>query len=314
MAKGTVQFINTYGHLSAELYPFYPFWGILMFNYLMLGGFWIVLSAIHWDEILELQKYIGCVILLGVIECAIWSYDYHQENKYGYYEVLYTIFGILTDTIKRTISRVLLLAVSMGYGVVKPTLGTEGYKVVFIGVLFFSFLGTFQFLEQFLRRVHLHSESTDGDVVKSVESIFVFPVALLDTLFYWWIGVSLVRTFGQLTVRKQTVKLNMYKKFFIGLVISAFASGFMMFYQLWVAAGFVDDEAKWNTSWVWLVFWNIVYFILLLLVAILWRPQENNTRYAYNKNEDGGDGFGEAQGQGLGGLFETMSKRVAGEE
>ena len=103
---------------------------------------------------------------MGVIECAIWSYDYHQvreggkgrkegeryntiiltqnfnfnfitihhqqENHYGYYQVFYTIIGILADTIKRTISRVLLLAVSMGYGVVKPTLGSDGYKVSYL--------------------------------------------------------------------------------------------------------------------------------------------------------------------------------------
>ena len=132
-------------------------------------------------------------------------------------------------------------------------------------------------------------------------SLFIFSSSFCCNCL---LSLSLLPPTGQLTVRKQTVKLNMYKKFFIGLVVSAFASGFMMFYQLlviflffpslllppslsllflsspsslssfrWVAAGFVDDEAKWATSWVWLVFWNIVYFILLLLVAILWRPQ-----------------------------------------
>ena len=59
-----VQFINTYGHLSAELYPFYPFWGVLMFNYILLGCFWAVLSAIHWNEILQLQNYIGITFFL----------------------------------------------------------------------------------------------------------------------------------------------------------------------------------------------------------------------------------------------------------
>mmetsp|Transcript_8193 Transcript_8193/g.10948 ORF Transcript_8193/g.10948 Transcript_8193/m.10948 type:complete len:125 (+) Transcript_8193:1291-1665(+) len=59
----------------------------------------------------------------------------------------------------------------------------------------------------------------------------------------------------------------------------------MIFYQLYVI-GFVSEEEKWETVWIWPAFWNIIYFVLLVLVAYLWRPQENNTRYAYHKSED----------------------------
>ena len=44
--------------------------------------------------------------------------------------------------------------------------------------------------------------------------------------------------------------------------------------------GFVTDEDRWSDSWIWGAFWNIMYFVLLVLVAVLWRPQENNVRYA----------------------------------
>ena len=40
-----------------------------------------------------------------------------------------SIMGILIDTVKRTLSRLLVLVVSMGYGVAKPTLGEDEVKV-----------------------------------------------------------------------------------------------------------------------------------------------------------------------------------------
>src|SRR5690349_792142 len=39
------------------------------------------------------------------------------------------LLGVCVSTLKRTLSRVLVLIVSMGYGVVRPTLGSVKHKV-----------------------------------------------------------------------------------------------------------------------------------------------------------------------------------------
>jgi len=110
----------------------------------------------------------------------------------------------------------------------------------------------------------------------------VFPVAFLDTAFYWWIFVSLLRTISQLQVRKQTIKLEMYRRFLITLVVSGVISALVIFSQLMVQMTKEPDDT-WQTDWIWAAFWHILYFAILLAIAIIWRPTDNNTRYAYTE-------------------------------
>ena len=39
------------------------------------------------------------------------------------------VLGVLLSTVKKTVSRLLVLVVCLGYGVVRPTLGNVAYKV-----------------------------------------------------------------------------------------------------------------------------------------------------------------------------------------
>jgi hypothetical protein len=39
----------------------------------------------------------------------------------------------------------------------------------------------------------------------------------------------------------------------------------------------------------WTAFWHVLYFVILLAMAILWRPTTNNTRYAYSEMPQDGD-------------------------
>ena len=55
--------------------------------------------------------------------------DYHSFNRGGTRGVAPVVFGVLASTLKKTVSRVLVLGVGLGYGVVRPTLGSTAYKV-----------------------------------------------------------------------------------------------------------------------------------------------------------------------------------------
>ena len=50
-----------------------------------------------------------------------------------------SILAAVLNTFKRASSRMLVLVVSMGYGVVKPTLGARAVRVVLVGALYFVF-------------------------------------------------------------------------------------------------------------------------------------------------------------------------------
>jgi len=127
----------------------------------------------------------------------------------------------------------------------------------------------------------------------TLQPILVIPVALLDTGFYWWICLSLFRTISQLSSRNQTLKLQMYKSLFNTLVTAVLMSAVVTLLNMVVALGWERDDL-WETNWVWNAYWHIQYFVILLVVAIIWLPTENNTRYACSDvseiDEDGDEG------------------------
>lgn len=78
-----------------------------------------MLSFLHWRKLLQIQYWIAGVILLGMVESAIIYFDSLEYNYTGIPNDTTAVFAILFSTLKRTVSRVLVLVVSMGFGVVK---------------------------------------------------------------------------------------------------------------------------------------------------------------------------------------------------
>jgi len=150
-----------------------------------------------------------------------------------------------------------------------------------LGFIYFCVSGSQQFILTYLRE-------GDNEFLALVASLIIFPAALLDTVFYWWIFLSLSRTIQQLTLRKQESKLLMYKRFFIVLGISGILTTVIIMYEsLMVVTG--SEDSMWSSWWEFQAFWHILYFVILGAIAIIWRPTTNNTRYAYVESEDNFD-------------------------
>lgn len=281
---GDSKTLNTYGYLSSELYPFFPFYGTVASLYLLLGVVWVYFVHKFWNQILQLQIYLTWVIVLSMIETATWYFFYLHSNNTGHAHFGAIVFGILISSFKRTISRVLVLVVSMGYGVVKPTLGTTTYKIATIGGLYFIFSGILNILE-------LEPDFEASDLGVALTLFLVIPVAVMDTAFYWWIFVSLLQTLTRLKSRKQSVKYAMYMDFLGVLVASAVFSAVVVIFQLAYVMSNPDDW--WRVYWLGgpgfsTAFPVIVYMIILVAISWIWRPVENNTRYAYSELLDDG--------------------------
>ncbi|CDQ92394.1 unnamed protein product [Oncorhynchus mykiss] len=86
------------------------------------------------------------------------------------------IFAELISALKRTLARLLVIIVSLGYGIVKPRLGTVMHRVVGLGVLYFAFAA----IEGVLRI----TGAKDSDLALLAN----IPLALLDSSLCW--GIS----------------------------------------------------------------------------------------------------------------------------
>ncbi|KAJ7528521.1 hypothetical protein O6H91_15G007000 [Diphasiastrum complanatum] len=281
VVEGKTIWKNPSGYLPGRMVPLIPFYGVLSLAYLALGIVWLFQYARFWKDILHLQNCITVVIALGMAEMAMWYFDYVNFNSTGRRPVGITIWAVTVGAIKKTVSRLLLLVVSMGYGVVRPTLGGLTSKVLFLG-------GTFFLASESLDVVE-HVGRID-EVSSRTRLLLVLPVAILDAFFILWSFTSLSKTLEKLQARRSVAKLGLYRKFTNFLVAAVVISVAWIAYELYFKATDPVGE-HWQNAWIISAFWNILTFFLLCTICALWAPSQNSNRYAYS--EEVGEDFDE---------------------
>jgi hypothetical protein len=280
---GSIEYRNPYGYLPGNMFPLLHVAGVMSLAYILVLLPFLVLMWRHRKELLRVQQAIALVTTLGVIEMGSWWLYYLVLNRQGHHVTGAMVLALFMSNFKKTVSRVLLLLVSMGFGLVKWTLGTTKYKIGGLALLYFCFSLAFEIME-YLRDLEGNSGSSASDLR---EFIVVVGVVVLDTCFLWWIFLSIIRTIQQLTLRRQTLKLRLYKRFFWVLCVAAAIAVIVVLYQLFVSVVLGSGETqRWRSWWVWTAFWQFFYFVLLTIVAWLLRPRQNNMRYGYAEMYD----------------------------
>lgn len=191
VVQGKTIWKNPSGYLPGRMAPLLNFYGFMSLAFLLLGIFWFSQYARFWKEVLQLQNCITLVITLGMFEMALWYFDYAEFNESGVRPTGITIWAVTFGTVKRTVSRLIILTVSMGYGVVRPTLGGLTSKVVMLGATFFVASEVLELVE------HVGAVS---DLSGKAMLFLSLPVAVLDAFFVLWIFTSLSSTLNKLQV------------------------------------------------------------------------------------------------------------------
>ena len=151
------------GFLPADQIGALGYYLALSIIYLIIGLIWLGICMVYKYDLLAIQGWISLVILLGMIETALAFFDLNQWNQDGLRSygtlgacvffgackvclfismfVCFSSSSIAFDygynISKRAISRVLILLVSLGYGMLKPSLGPLLYQVLLLGTVYF---------------------------------------------------------------------------------------------------------------------------------------------------------------------------------
>ncbi|XP_006032594.2 transmembrane protein 87A-like [Alligator sinensis] len=148
---------------------------------------WVGGESCYWRDILGIQFWIGGVVLLGMLEKAVFYAEFQSLQSQGVSVQGAVIFAEVLCAVKRMLARVLVIIASLGYGI-----------------------------------------------------------------------VNLVKTMKLLKLRRNVVKLSLYRHFTNTLVF-----------------------ADWRELWIDDAFWRFLFSIILLVIMFLWRPSANNQRYAF---------------------------------
>uniref|UniRef100_UPI0037E7AC1C transmembrane protein 87A n=1 Tax=Semicossyphus pulcher TaxID=241346 RepID=UPI0037E7AC1C len=267
---------GSHGYISITEWPLMIFYMVMCIVYILYALLWFLWAACYWKDLLRIQFWIAGVIFLGMVEKAVFCAEYENTNTVGSASPGLLIFAELVSALKRTLARLLVIIVSLGYGIVKPRLGTVMHRVVGLGILYFAFAS----IEGVLRI----TGAKDSDLALLAN----IPLALLDSSLCWWIFVSLAQTIKTLKLRRNPVKLSLYRHFTNTLIFAVIAS---IIFMCWIAKKFrlADCQSDWIELWVEDAFWRFLFSVILFVIMFLWRPSANNQRYAFTPLIDDSD-------------------------
>ena len=168
--------------------------------------------------------------------------------------------------------------VSLGWGVVRDELGSIMKKIHILGGLYIVISLVTEILDE-IKDNGIKRLTKDEKELVDVVYILSFVIVLINLIFYFWIIDSLGGTMEYLENMKQTRKLLRYLRLRMFLMFS------ILFGVMWFVFGIVDtiDQGIVSTEAKWVLDASIEinYLFLLVVVAWLWRPQENAKEYAY---------------------------------
>ncbi|XP_004485515.1 uncharacterized protein [Cicer arietinum] len=271
--SGKTVWKNPDGFLPGRMAPLKKFYVFMALAYVCLGIIWFLQYVRFWDDILQLQHCISAVIGLGLFEMILWYFEYSNFNNTGIRPVVVTTVVVTVGAIRKTISRLLILSVSMGYGVVRPTLGGLTSKVLLLGI-------TYLLASELLNITEY--VGTISDVSGRARLILVLPDAFLDAFLILWIFTSLSKTLEQLQAKRSSVKLDIYRKFSNALVVMVISSVVWIGYEVYFKATDPFNE-RWQSAWIITAFWDILAYALLCVICYLWAPSQSSQRYAYSE-------------------------------
>lgn len=227
--------VNPYGRLPALDYPRLPFYGVLSLTYLAIGLAWLIKSGLHWREILPVQNYIGGVLLFIMVDYAFQFGYYEHYNLNDSSSKFLLGVCIMLNATRVALSFFLVLIVSLGYGVMKPSLGSEMRKCQINGVVMFICMIIFN--------IGLTFPAAQQNAFYSL--ICIVPLSLSLSYTVGWIMKALKATIMHLELRRQTYKVSMYRWLRAILIVFVVVGVIMLVASVSVKAGQYRDLFPW---------------------------------------------------------------------
>ncbi|KAI8325591.1 hypothetical protein GQ54DRAFT_301830 [Martensiomyces pterosporus] len=268
------QWANAHGLLPASEYPKLYVYFVLMVAYIGIAVAWAYMSWRVWSEILPVQNQLFGLICLLAVDMGMNFGFWKQYNTAGSPSIVFSVFTVVIDAGRNSLSFFMLLVVALGWGVVSPSLGKTMIRCILLAMLHFS-AGCLYGAGIIFRDPH---ESGPLGL------IYVVPLSFTMTLFYIWTLSAIINTTQLLMARQQSYKLSMYNNLWRLLMVSLVLL-FIFFVLNVMHTVFYSRPSLAARAWRWRWFWtdgwlNLEYFVVLCIILYWWRPTSQNYRYS----------------------------------
>ncbi|KAJ1676863.1 hypothetical protein EV182_007361, partial [Spiromyces aspiralis] len=235
-----VNWVSSSGKLPLVDYPKVPFYGFMTLVYMAIAVVWAYKSWRVWKDILPVQNQLFGLICLMIVDMGVSYGFWNNYNKTGYSSMGWLAAMVVLDAGRNSLSFFMLLVVSLGWGVLRRSLGRIMKWCIGMGL--FHFLSGCLFGSGVVI-----SPPKDG---QPVSLIYILPLSLATLIFYLWTLWSIFRTVGSLQADLQSYKLQMYTRLGNLLVISLVLLVGFLFANV-ISMGLSLDSTWMDRNWRW---------------------------------------------------------------
>ncbi|WBW75183.1 seven transmembrane receptor protein [Schizosaccharomyces osmophilus] len=275
----SVTWENYFGELDATEYPHLFLNPVLLIMNVIVAIWWSFVMLRYRHDLLQIQKYISGVVALS-LACGFISsgyFFYANANGYTNSSKVFAFFLSIFQAARQSYFGFLVLIVSLGYSIVVPTLGSLLRKCQILGGL------QFVALSFFLTSLFVSPNNQESFVLMFAAPIFLFTIFAM----FFWIVLALNNTIQDLRLRKQTVKAQMYTRLWVVICFGIIAYGAIVIANA-VLIG-INGQMNYYLKY-WKLLWfldygyaDILSFFLMVTILYIWRPTENNRRFAMSE-------------------------------
>jgi len=280
MVNGKYEWKSKHGYLPGNLFgELYFFVGLSIVYFILVIWYGISMKC-NEESVIPIQKWILVTIIIGLVEVFFKGGDFFIWNEDGYrvWFAMYT--GIILGVFKRAISRCLVVMVSLGWGVVRDSIGDQMKKIIALGCIYVGCSAARDIMTVFAITENQVLSIDEEEELFDAVTILTFVVAAIDVTFYMWILDALNGTMQYLENMSQNMKLQRYLRLRCILLFS------ILFAVVWAIFGIVNNlmdnqMMEENNEWIINATWELNYLVVLIAIAWLWKPDPTAKEYAY---------------------------------
>eukprot|EP00029_Vermamoeba_vermiformis_P010626 TRINITY_DN562_c0_g1_i1.p1 TRINITY_DN562_c0_g1~~TRINITY_DN562_c0_g1_i1.p1 ORF type:complete len:517 (-),score=138.90 TRINITY_DN562_c0_g1_i1:83-1633(-) len=288
--EGEAEWRSSYGYLPAQIYPFLGIYWAFVIVYGIIGAIIGGMMLRYRRDLMKIQYFIFSLIALSIIENIIWGADYTVFNQRGLISNAFNVFGVLFSGLKLLAFRIVLFLVCYGWTITKPALLPRARIALII-------ISTFYIIVVWIDK-YIDVVSTAGYPTSEGFSYFIYAlVVFINVIFFVWIFFNLYASLKQLKIAGEHAKLGMLRQLAVAIIVVAIALAVVFILEIALVFAALDDQL-WKFWWFWDTYWEIIYFIIITVIAFIWRPTANNNRFAFQPFMDESKSGVELEGSG----------------
>jgi len=220
---------------------------------------------------IRIEEWIYATTVLAFVSTVLLAIRYAVESSSDREMYGVRFLSDIADAVKGVVSRCLYVMMALGWGVTKPSLRlSTRITIQTIGGVWII-ARTF---DDFYAKLYF----TPLEPPAIMTSIMLYIPPLANFFIFFWIPVALCRTMSELAANQEHRKLQrfrwMLRIFFLAIVLTILEI-FLFFWDM------IKDGGREYDAMSIVEGNNIIYFLILLCIAMLWRPNPEAPEYGY---------------------------------